>query len=549
MDSKLKNMKHIKIAIICLTLLILFAAFFGNVNYLIENPFLAYLYYVLNLFVRFLPIIIIIFSIILGILIWKYYSKKHDSKKTLHSFFQIFEVLIISMFSAFIILLLIAIIQLNVFSAILNNDPAKLGVKTDIKQIILSLKENNQSPIIISSDQDSRDGIVAISKAASGNNFYGNIILSGIPRLLIYPIKNDLPNIMLIDNSLIITKADIKDIEIISPVVSNLFLKKYFPQRQIKAYPKVSVMNDNEYNNFRKKDVQDKITKINQQVDSLDDSISSTSASIELINIELEAIEISKEEALIEKDKRFNDCLNEGDYIDGEFVRDNTKRECQEIVDELENDFIEQEESEKNLLIELEVADKKLAEYEYLNTFFQAQQKLTDISVNNIPSERGLFIPEDKIQIVLLDEESNSISNYFASLVHEYLHYASYTPGRRLESSFFEEGLTEYFAREAIKGSMQIDTNIGYPLTVEIIKQILRRVPEQDMADVYFTKDQEKLESILDLVYGENFYRNTIVQFETLQYTGDEDEAIKSANEILEKIDGVELNKEDVFSN
>lgn len=542
-------MKHTKTAIITITFIILFAAFFGNIDYLIDNPFAAYLYYVLNLAVRFLPILIITFSIVTGIIIWKYYSKKHDSRKTIHSFIQIFEVLLISVFSAFIILLIIALIQLNTFSIILNNNPSTLGVKTDLANIVLSLKENNQSPKIISSKDDSRDSVIAIAKASSGENFYGNVILSGIPNILIFPIKSEVPSIMLMDNSLIITKVNIKDIEVISPIISNLFIQNYFPNKQIKKYPKVSVMNDEEYKNFRKQDIKEKIQNINLQVNSIDDSIASVSASIDEIQNELIAVENLKDSILEEQNNQFNECLNDGEYIDGEFVRSNTKNDCEELIEDQEDLFIDTEVRENDLESQLIYAEKKLAEYEYLNTFFEAQQELTEISTSNVPAERGLFIPEDKIQVVLLSSESNSIANYFVSLVHEYLHYASYTPGRRLESSFFEEGLSEYFARGAIEGSMQVETNIGYPLTVKITEQILNRVPEQDLADVYFTKDQEKLESILNLVYGESFYRDTIVQFETLQYTGDQDEAIKNANEIIKKIDGIELTKEDVYSN
>lgn len=541
-------MKHTYKSIAALTILILFAAFLGNIDYAIDNPFIAYLYYVLNIFVKFLPIFVVLFSLIIGLLIWKYYSKKHDGRKTIHSFIHIFGILFVSIFSAFIILVLIALIQLNTFSLILNYNPEKLGVKTDQKEILLALKNHAKSPKIIASQDDSRKSIVAISRASSGENLYGNVILSGIPKILIFPIKKDIPNIMLLDNVLIINKADIKDIEIISPIVSNLFLQKYFPLRQIRAYPKVSVMSDEDYNKFREDDVKDKISKINTQADKMKTYISSSSASLEDIKEQLDAIELSKEEVLVAKDKEYNDCLNKGEYINGEFIRSNSKRDCKALTDNWENDFIEEEKLENNLKDQLNIAQKKLSEYEYLNTFFEAQQKLTDLSASNIPSERGLFIPKDKLQIVLFSDESNAIPNYFVSLVHEYLHYASYTPGKRLESAFFEEGLTEYFARGAIKDNMQIDTYIGYPLTVKVLEQFLKKLPEEDMADIYFSKDQEKLENTLNLVYGDDYYKNNIVQIETLQYTSDEDEAIQIANNILKTIDSEPLSIEDIYS-
>src|SRR4029078_3193695 len=143
------------------------------------------------------------------------------------------------------------------------------------------------------------------------------------------------------------------------------------------------------------------------------------------------------------------------------------------------------------------------------------------VTSSGIPSELGVFVPSDSVKVVINNKSSHSIGDYYETLVHEYLHYASYTPGKRLESSFFEEGLTEYFARQTIKDTLQIDTNIGYPVAVKIIQALTNRIAEVDLADVYFTKNQLALEKILNLTYGDNFYKDNITLFETLMYTSD----------------------------
>lgn len=540
-----------RIIIFILVVFFVFIAFFGKLNYVINNPFLAYLLYILNLAVKFFPIILIIFLIITSILIWRHYKHKHSTKKTFHSVFLIFEVLIISIFSAFILLFIVGIIQVNIYSILMNKNPATLGVKTYTKDIHSSINENASVPNIIVSNNNSKNNVIALAKASSGNNnFYGEIILSNIPKIIIIPIKNELSNLLLLDNSLIINKVNITDIEKISPEIGYLMLKNNFPLRDIKKYPNVSVMDENEYLVFRKKDAQQKINKIISESEKMEDSVSSISASITQTQLDIEVNKRNQLGILEERDKEFNDCLSEGKYGEkNKFIPNNTKQDCQPIIDKWESQYIAEENLGKELAKKIDDDQKALKVYEYYDSFFKAQKKLTDFSVENIPGELGVFIPENKVKVVLLGSDNQAVIDYFVTLAHEYLHYASYTPGKRLESSFFEEGLSEYFARQTIKSSMKINTNIGYPIANKIIEEITKKIPEADLADIYFAKDQALLEDTLNLIYGEGFYENNIVLFESLMYSADEDQALELANSILDKIDSPTITKDDVYSN
>lgn len=535
--------------IILITLILVFLAFFGNFNLAINNSFIAYIFYLLNYFVKFFPIILVIFCAVSGFIIWRHYTKKHTKKKTFNTVLQIFEVLIIAIFSAFVILLLIGLIQLNSFSYLLNKNPASLGVKTDVNQIYSAIKNNNRPPTIITSDRNSQDKVIAVAKATSGtDNFYGKIILSGVPHFLIIPVKNNNSNFLFLDNTLIVTQLDEKDLQKLSPLVGYLLVKQYFQDRIIRSYPTTSVMSEKEYQDFRKKDAAQKLKKINVEVEKMESYISSISATIEDDKIQISKNASDQDDILTQQNKEYDACLSEGTYKANIFIPKNTKEYCQKFNDTSEKTFIESETKGKLLTKKLADDQKKLAQYKYYDTYFKAQQKLMSVANENIPAELGIFQPKDSIKIVILNSDSTAVGDYFETLAHEYLHYASYTDGKRLESSFFEEGLTEYFARQIIRDNLKINTNIGYPINVKIIEAISSRISDSDLTEIYFNKDQSLLEKKMDLVYGDGFYKNNIVLFESLQYTSDLNQALEIANQIMDKIGGNHLSENDFFS-
>ncbi len=201
-----------------------------------------------------------IFCAVSGYIIWRHYTKKHTKKKTFNTVLQIFEIILISIFSAFVILLVIGFLELNIFSYLLNKNPASLGVKTETTQIYNAIKNNNQPPTIITSDKNSQDKVVAIAKATSGtDNFFGKIILSSIPHFFILPIKNNDSNLLFLDNTLIIAKLDTRDLQKLSPLIGYQLVKQYFSDRIVRSYPITSVMSEKEYQDFRKKDAFEKL--------------------------------------------------------------------------------------------------------------------------------------------------------------------------------------------------------------------------------------------------------------------------------------------------
>lgn len=527
----------------------IFLVFLGNSETEISNPFLAYLFFILKTIVKYFPYFLIAFCILFLFLIRLYLSRKHLTLKIIsHTIFQIIIIGVVGVFISFIILVFVAFLELNIFSVILNQNPGFLGVKTNTQEIKEAIGANNIPPIIITNDNNSENEVIAIAKATSGtNNFYGNRILDAVPNFFILPVGNN-SKLLFLDNTLVVKEIDTRDMQIISPVIGYQIIKNYFSLRNIKPNPKISVMNNDAYNTFRQGDAKKKLTRVDIELNKVDQEIVKLNEEIEEENESIEQNETAQREILIQRDKEYNACLSEGRYEAKIFIQKNTEEFCREIITEWEDNYIDAVNEGKQLSKGLGDKQKKLGEYKFFNDYFNAQKKIINISAGNIPSELGIFEPPGTIRIITNNASGTAIADYFNTLSHEYLHYTSYTPDKRLNGSFFEEALTEYFAKQAIKSSLHTETNQGYPVLVKIIEELSKKISEPDLTEIYFNKDQTGLENKLDLVYGENFYKDNVVLFESLLYAADTNQALQIANSIMRKIGGTPLEKKDLLS-
>ena len=142
---------------------------------------------------------------------------------------------------------------------------------------------------------------------------------------------------------------------------------------------------------------------------------------------------------------------------------------------------------------------------------------------------------------------SNTLADYLSTLVHEYFHYTSYVSEETVLPGFFEEGLTEYFARKAIKQELNISTQLGYPVLVKIIEKIVDDIGEDELKEIYLTKNTDRLIGILNEKYGDTFYNESELYFTLLPFLPAEDQ-LTVANNILIRIGGNQLNSDNIFS-
>ena len=461
---------------------------------------------------------------------------------------QVFSIFLIGLFLSYILLLFVAFLELNALSVMTNINPHSIGIITDRNTILKTLKTRNRPPQIIASDNDEYKELQAIALATTGTgSFYGSSILPSIPAFFVLPIKN-IGSSILLDQTLIIYEINQQDLQTYSPLIGYLFIKSYFPDRAIKSFPKVYVMDESEYQKYRTIDFSNKVKAVKLQLDQTNQSVSTLSAAIQNDKDQIAYNQNFVASGYTKRDKQYNSCIAVGNYRSGVFFHTNTKDYCETQVSTLDNAIQKASNDLDNWNQELKDNQNKLGMSNLYVNFYKAQVQLGDLLKVNIPHELGAFDAPDTIKILINTTSPHAIADYFETVTHEYLHYASFNDKKSFTASFFEEGLTEYFARAAIQNDLNTSTNLGYPVFVKIISEMTKIIPESELADIYFSKDELGLRTTLDRVYGDNFYNDDLITFETLQYTSDPVQIVKLANIIMAKIGANPLKESDVVS-
>lgn len=529
----------------------LLVAFISDISFKdITNPFLSYydiqvgfILSHLRLFCLGLLVTTVVFVI--------YNGRRRKFFKNYTRFIQrIFALSIVGSLVSFVILFVIAIVEVNVLSLLTNINLKFLGVETNSQVIVDKLISNDLPPTVIAGEGRNNALPLTIATASSGkDSFYGSRIIPSTP-FIVVPAKEIEEGVLMVGNALIVNKIDSPDFQKVSPVVSYLMIRKYFPDKNIKSYPQVALMDKGEYLDYRKGDFGNKLEKFDEVIAKIQDNTETLLSDTEKLKSQISENETRLKQTSFQKEKDYTRCINSGFYKSGTYYRTYTKSYCQEQITQLE-DLVKQINKEgEELESSLNENQAKLEQYQFYDKFYKSQKLLTQEESTYASFEFGTFNPPDVIKISLVFQNTpQSVADYFELIIHEYLHYASFNEeGKKLNSSFFNEGLAEYFARKIIKSNSGVDTNLGYPVNVKIIDQITKRISEGDLSDIYLNNDQLKLEKLLDRVYGEGFYQDNFVSFETLQYSSDTNQILKIANDIMGKIGGGTLDEADLVT-
>jgi hypothetical protein len=501
------------------------------------NPFFNY-YVTLGEFFLNHPVAVSLGFFVMIIFFCKvYFDKKNPFIKTFFSAtVQSLFITLISSFAAFVALFVIAFLQLTILSLTLSASTSVIGIQTNTKTITEILQNDGDAPEVIPTDRDRV--LFAIARATTGvDNFYGSDVVQSIPKTIVIPTKKIDAGVMLLDNTLIVTQLSQSDMQMLSPVVGFLFLREYFITRQIKAFPQIGIVTKSEYTKFRNEETKKKLATIDKEVLKMESIVSSLSASLKINKEKASATHQSVTADSVSATSEYRKCLTT-----------KTEAQCESLKTQATDNLTDknQELTEVSQLA-LEEESTISAYSEYID-YFKTQRHIIAEMSDTVAFENGVFVPKDTIKIIFISADSHGIADYFETLTHEYLHYASFVPEQKLESTFFEEGLTEYFARKIVTEMLHTETNIGYPVQVKIIGAMTNMIPESEFEEIYFTKDEEALEKAVDRVYGEGFYLENRVLFETLQYASTPQQTLKIANDIMKKIGGEPLTEKDLYS-
>lgn len=534
------------------TSIFIFIAFFSKLTYSSgTNPFFMFVANELHVVFTYFFIFLVAFMAVSLYLSYSYKTHKHYPfyKKYLFSLFHSSILLICGFFLSYIFLLLIACIQLNFFSVLIRINPKLLGVVTDRETIVRQIKTSPIPLEISSSDKEQKRILFAIGEATSGTeNVYGKFLLPSISRFFLLPIHKPEGGMLLVDNILIFTELNQKDIQEVSPYLAYTFARQYFQNRYIKYYPKTYIMTRAQYLEFRKNDGKNKLAKVEEQIKISEDSISTFSAQLDTDKEALTQTQETLKKDYAQREDRYKACYSAGSYKNKVFTRLNTDDYCKTIYNSFDDQIKNTNDLIETLKNKIQTGQQKLSDAQKFALFFKTQRNVVKIQSNNIPHELGVFTPDNTIEIALDTSNSHAIADYFETLIHEYYHYASYSKEKHFTDLFFEEALTEYFARKTVENSLNFSTNLGYPVHVKLMSEIVKSIPESDLANVYFTKDEARLEELFNRVYGNNFYKDTRTLFATLQFTSDPKQILSLANRIMKKIGSPPLKESDIFS-
>jgi hypothetical protein len=530
--------------ILVVTTVLACVAFISNLQQpVIFNPLYTYYFFV----VRFMTGNLFIFGwglLSLTLIFWLILKPDKNaswSDKILAAAVKAGQVSVIGLLLSAILIFAIAVTELNILAVLININPKVVGVKDDKEVIVQSLKNSNRPPEIVTSDPSRFRELLAVAVASAGkDNFYGSLVLPSVPSWLVIPIRKSGSSMLLVDNTLIISEINPTDLQTISPIIGYRLVKQIFANRAIKSYPQVAILADADYLKFRQQEADDKLAKIDSETRDIETQIETVTTKIKF---DQQAVTDNQNQLNLvyrQRETQYQSCLVTGRQ---------TEQECKNQISSWDEKVTLANTAVNDANWQLESDQKSLKDYQSYLDILTTQASLVKALESSITSEAGQFVPADSINMVLNPTDPTRIADYISTLTHEYLHYASYISGDKfLPDLFFEEGLTEYFARKAIKNNLQVATNVGYPAAVKIIEQMTKRIPESELADIYFAKDQSKLEAVLDRVYGDNFYKQNRVIFTLLLYTADEIQALKLANTVVGRMGGEALKINDLVS-
>lgn len=483
-------------------------------------------------------------------------KKKFSLRNYPSSKLRIFISSILMLFLAFnfslVSTFLFGVVEVNVLAVKIRSNPESAGFVWGKDKVLQKLKSMNHPPKVIDGGQ-SFSAKAILGESISSNSrgkYYTQYIVTSLPSTLVIPVSIPNEPLVMFGDNLIINSLDKDQIEAISPTLAKLLVKKYFTNRFIKDEPSLQVLGRQDYLKFREDQINTQIAEIDKLINAATDLIKGING-----NIANDKSKIAYNQNAIAyytdlADASYKYCINNGytDYFTNTFVHFNTPAICESNKTQYDGDIAQFKKNVSDWQSQLQYDQSQLPQYQEAKDTLTAYKTLIASQKDSTPQELGLFLPGEKtIKIALDYTGSKSVTEYLETITHEYLHYTSYVSEERSLPQFFEEGLTETYARRVVKEELGKETNIGYPLLVKIIQQMITKVPEDKLQEIYFTKDENELQYSLDQAYGKDFYKNSQYYFSVISFVPPK-EALKIANNIMIKIGGKPLKEEDLVS-
>jgi len=463
-------------------------------------------------------------------------------------------VLSFSLLFSFTLLFAAGFTQINYISGKLLFSSAKSHLIWDKNQVVDQLKNLDKPPLLISSDKNFQSALIKIELDNNNLNpskYYSDKIIPSVPNSPILSLKIPHSSLLLYKNYLLINELNKEDIGTISPIMGKLFAKQSLDPKYIKDEPNIEVLGRQEYLKYREEKLNQSIKDIQEEINRINGLLSTAYGIINDAKQNISTLQSYISTAESKRESDYSYCKSAGyySYYFGTFYKYYSDSECERQKSDWNNIINGYHQSISEQQQDIQYAQSYISGYQSAIEDYELLQQYISDQKASTPQELGVFISPKTIKIALDTTSKTAVADYFATLAHEYLHYTSYVSDERSENFplFFEEGLTEFFARKTIKQQLQTDTNLGYPIIVSIIKEIAKTIPEDELIEIYFTKDIDRLYQSLNNAFGNNFYEDSEIYFTILSYLGGNN-SLKYANNIMFRIGGEELTEADLIS-
>lgn len=547
-----KISKILQLIFFLCTFFVTFLIIFQANNIENKDIFLSYLINIIKIIRHNILILALLTVFLLFLLLYK--NKNYSRKNIFFSLIKIFFLWILSLIFSFLIVYFLAIVDANISGARSRLLISSLNIKVKNEDIVKKIKDMDHPVKIIGADNELGTKLIDHESIFKNHSTYYSKILFNLPKYFYISFK--IPNnpMFLIGNQLVIKEVNRDSIQEIGPIIAKTYLDKYFSGRYVKEkQPIIEIINRQEYLKYRDNQINETVKEIEGQIKEIEDSMNITWSNIQQVKNNISTLQSYITLNSQYRDQEYIDCKTATDvYYGFSFaytyryrIYSDEQCESQKKARDLKNT-----EYENAIDINKEDLSYYQTQYQELDAYSEQMKNYSGFieeTKKTAPRELGLFEPDDNIKIVLESTDNKSIADFLTTLIHEYLHYSSYSSEDRSLPDFFEEGLTEYYSREIIDSQLDIKTSLGYPLITRIIEEIANKVDAKELETIYFNKDLDALQYLLDDKFGKNFYQDSELYFTLIPYLSNE-EALKSANNIMYKIDGKEIREEEIYS-
>jgi len=357
------------------------------------------------------------------------------------------------------------------------------------------------------------------------DTFYRSIVIAyqlNLPQIQEIKLPSNI--ILFDDNTLVINKLSKKDTEKLAPILADRMVVLEF--KEIigpKPTPNVLFLDETDYIVYQRREeekikgeLRGHIEYLNNYIKKSDEIIASNQNAVNSYPSNKQKSQKEYDDYVLRWGNWYDKCkIQSGDSSnceDGKTTIGNSIKILKENIEMVEGN---KNQAEQNLKLQIQYKD------EAIRNLSTVEQNYQNFLKNPITAEfqNGVFNPKDRIYIRFYDKEQRPFSIYLNTLLHEYLHYYSYSPFYNLEI-FLDEGITDFLRLKIVSRYVEKkNVVISYIYEVPIVEKLTKVISVGELVPIYISKDRVGFQNKFVEHYSQLEYENFILKGKSLYYT------------------------------